>query len=326
MFEGGGVKGIAYVGAIQVLAEENILPDVRRVAGASAGAITAALLAVGAGASQLRQTLARADFNSFMDGFLPGNVARLFCKYGWYKGDAFSEWMRKQISEISGNPDVTFGELGGLAKSEPTKYRELHVVGTNLSTQRTEEFSADGTPDMRIWEAVRVSMSIPLFFASVRHNGGVCVDGGVSWNYPIDIFDDMKYISRPGNAQLFTVPLRTRYDDNHVYNKETLGFRVDAKDEIAAEKKSWELPPMEIKGVGGYAMALTDFALGMANKMHLQENDWHRTVFIDSGDVSFTNFNLPKEKIDMLVDKGVKCAREYFEWFNNRGNRAVNRV
>jgi len=47
VFEGGGVKGIAYVGAMEVLEEKGILGDVRRVGGTSAGAINAVLLAAG---------------------------------------------------------------------------------------------------------------------------------------------------------------------------------------------------------------------------------------------------------------------------------------
>ena len=45
IFEGGGVKGIAYVGALQVLEEHGILSDVVRVGGTSAGAINSVLLA-----------------------------------------------------------------------------------------------------------------------------------------------------------------------------------------------------------------------------------------------------------------------------------------
>jgi len=47
VFDDGAVKGIAYAGAIRVLEEKRLLGDIRRVAGTSAGAITAALLAVG---------------------------------------------------------------------------------------------------------------------------------------------------------------------------------------------------------------------------------------------------------------------------------------
>ena len=38
VFEGGGVKGIAYAGALQVLETQNGMPDIKRVAGTSAGA------------------------------------------------------------------------------------------------------------------------------------------------------------------------------------------------------------------------------------------------------------------------------------------------
>ena len=40
VFEGGGVKGIAYAGAVAVLEDKGILPGIRRVAGTSAGAIS----------------------------------------------------------------------------------------------------------------------------------------------------------------------------------------------------------------------------------------------------------------------------------------------
>lgn len=43
VFEGGGVKGIAYVGAMEVLEEKGILKNITRVGGTSAGAINALL-------------------------------------------------------------------------------------------------------------------------------------------------------------------------------------------------------------------------------------------------------------------------------------------
>ena len=47
VFEGGGVKGIAYIGAMKVLKDEGILQNITRVGGTSAGAINAALFALG---------------------------------------------------------------------------------------------------------------------------------------------------------------------------------------------------------------------------------------------------------------------------------------
>ena len=190
------------------------------------------------------------------------------------------------------------------------------MVGTNLSTQFPSVYSAETTPDFPIWHAVRISMSIPLFFASVKlpPNNQILVDGGVSWNYPIDLFDEKNYLFDPKAGEK---PKYTTYDDNHIYNKETLGFRISTKDEIAAEKNSLQQPPLEITDFFDYLKAFLGFILDMANKVHLHENDWHRTIFIDAGGVRTTEFDLSQQKIDMLVANGINGANEYFDWFND---------
>ena len=64
VFEGGGVKGIAYSGALAVLEERGILPQIRRVGGASAGTINAALLALGYSLGEIRDILAKLESQS----------------------------------------------------------------------------------------------------------------------------------------------------------------------------------------------------------------------------------------------------------------------
>jgi NTE family protein len=192
VFEGGGVKGIAYAGAIGVLEENGILPDIRRVAGTSAGAITAALLALGASSQNIQEIVGGTDFREFMDdswGVLR-DINRLITHYGWYKGDRFEEWMRQHISDLTGGrADMTFSQLARLATDEEaSSYRQLWMVASNLSMQSPQVFSARTTGDVPIWRAVRMSMSIPLFFAAADYKENVMVDGGVTWNYPVDIF------------------------------------------------------------------------------------------------------------------------------------------
>ena len=67
IFEGGGVKGIAYVGAMQVLEQRDILKDIRRAGGTSAGAINALLFALGFDIPSQRQILESTEFKKFMD-------------------------------------------------------------------------------------------------------------------------------------------------------------------------------------------------------------------------------------------------------------------
>ena len=63
--EGGGVKGIGLAGAFSVLEEHDFRPQ--NVAGTSAGAITAALIAAGYTAAELKDVIFGMDFLKFRD-------------------------------------------------------------------------------------------------------------------------------------------------------------------------------------------------------------------------------------------------------------------
>jgi len=154
-------------------------------------------------------------------------------------------------------------------------------------------------------------MSIPLFFAAVKlaNDNQVLVDGGVTWNYPLDLFDDRKYlVSQAAGVDPKQLGYTTVYDDNHVCNKETLGLRVDTQDEIAAEKSHWHLPLQEIKDFFDYIKALVGFMNDMANRLHLHDSDWHRTIAIDAGGVGTTEFDLSDDKVNLLIANGRNGA------------------
>ena len=67
VFEGGGVKGIAYGGALMRLDEMGLLYSVDRVAGTSAGAITACLMSLGYSSKEISKIVAETDFSKFED-------------------------------------------------------------------------------------------------------------------------------------------------------------------------------------------------------------------------------------------------------------------
>jgi NTE family protein len=166
VFEGGGVKGIAYGGALKVLDEKKILPGIIRVGGTSAGAINAALLALGFSFQEVSDIIAATNFKDFEDksNFIFGNMRRILKYYGWYKGDAFTRWIGEKIKKKTGKENFTFGELKEAVKGNTPGYRELYLAVTNLSQQKIEIYSHERTPDIAIKDAVRMSMSIPLYF------------------------------------------------------------------------------------------------------------------------------------------------------------------
>src|SRR5690606_19042798 len=126
------------------LHELGILSHIKRVAGTSAGAINATLMALGYSPQEISEIIAWTDFRSFEDKsmFFPANVLRLVKKFGWNKGDAFHDWIGDLIAEKSGNRDLTFGELEEEVKGANGKgFCYLYVAATNLSQQKQVVFS-----------------------------------------------------------------------------------------------------------------------------------------------------------------------------------------
>ncbi len=333
VFEGGGVKGIAYVGAMQVLKDEGIFETIERVGGTSAGAINATLFALSFSVDEQRTILNRLNFNNFMDDSwgVIRDTDRLINKFGWYKGDFFHDWISKLIKKKLGDPNATFTHL------KAAKRPDLYVYGTNLSTHFGEIFSIEHTPHARIADAVRISMSIPLFFAAVRNaRSDVYVDGGVLDNYPVKLFDREKYI-QPANLATMAEKkpyyekenkrfLKTHPDSSpYVYNKETLGFRLDSKQEIGVFRYGAEPAHEKIDDFFDYAKALISTILESQANSHLHSDDWHRTIYIDTLGVKTTEFDLSDAKKKKLEASGAKGAKDYFAWFNSPQSTPCNR-
>ncbi len=312
VFEGGGVKGIAYGGALEILDNMNILTGVQRVAGTSAGAITACLLSVGYTSEEIAKELKELNFASFKDRswFGPNNIFRVWKKYGYYKGDFFIGWLGDRIKNKTGNKDYTFKQLQTDIDKGGKNLKQLFVISTNLTLQKPAVFSAETTPDCTLKQAVRMSMSIPIFFQSISENKNIFVDGGVSWNYPINIFDNLKFIPKQGNYE------KVDYgeSDQYVFNHETLGFRLDSKSVIDYAKNNWSIPPQPFRGLKEYSLALVNFMSEMANKSHLHSNDWSRTIFIDTGNIQTTQFDLSAVEIQSLIQNGKTYTTKYFDW------------
>lgn len=322
IFEGGGAKGIAYVGAMEVLKIEGILESIRRVGGTSAGSINATLFAAGFTPSQTRKILFDMDLNEFKDdswGVLR-DMKRLKNKYGWHKGDAFREWMGDLLKKKTGSANITFK---GLKEHSGV---DLYMYSTNISTGFAEVFSTEHTPRTRVVDAVRRSMSIPLFFTAVRDDrDDVFVDGGVINNYPIKLFDREKYLI---SQNLIRIP-RYYNDENtklentrpssskYIYNKETLGFRLDSETEIGIFRDGQEPKSVEINNFLDYTSQLIKSVMAVQDNQHLHEDDWHRTVYIDTLGASTFDFDMSDTMKRDLVNSGKKNTKFYLDWWKD---------
>src|SRR5947207_3053281 len=105
VFEGGGVKGIALVGALKRVEEEEV--RFVGVGGTSAGSMVAALYAAGYTADEMKEILYDTDFSKLLDPSWP-KTYDLWKHKGIYKGRKLYEWMYKLLAKKG---VVTFRDL-----------------------------------------------------------------------------------------------------------------------------------------------------------------------------------------------------------------------
>ncbi|MDG5852443.1 patatin-like phospholipase family protein [Clostridium beijerinckii] len=322
VFEGGGVKGIAYLGALEILEQKGILRNIKRVGGTSAGAIIALMVGLGYSKEELYNTFNEMNLRSFMDDDIGSirDLYRLLIKgYGWFKGEAFTRWLENIIEKKTGNKDSTFKEI-----KDSGKFKEMFFQGTNLTKHEVETFSAENEKyeDMPIKDAVRISMSIPLFFESVKMNNCCYVDGGILSNYPVRLFDRKIYVEEDENyfiPEEYEKMLHDKVGNTYVYNKETLGFRLDSKNKIDLFNGRTQPNDHTINSFFSYSWNLISTLMENQDITHLTGDDFDRTIYIDSMDVSTTDFEIDYETKMKLIDSGRIGTIEYFEEYDKGG-------
>jgi NTE family protein len=313
VFEGGGVKGIGLVGAVAEVQKAGY--EFENLAGTSAGAIVASLLAAGYRGSEIRGILETLNYNSFKDeGLLDklglmGKGLSLGFEYGIYEGEFFESWLE---GLLKAKKRTVFGDLlmpGFREGKDPAKYKyKLQVVAADITDRRLLVLPGDLKPlgydpdAFSISRAVRMSMSIPLFFEPVKLRDGsgrphYIVDGGVLSNYPIWLLDD--------NSPNPPWP--------------TFGFKLMEPDARAIKEGSRNPinnPISFLKAVFGTMMDAHD-------NYHISNSkgDYDRTIGISTvvkvngteKEIKTVDFDMTRQESSALYENGVKAAKGFLQ-------------
>jgi NTE family protein len=174
----------------------------------------------------------------------------------------------------------------------------LRVFASNLNLQVSQEFSFTKTPHVIVAEAVRASMSIPLFFEAMTLSQGpfknqLFVDGGLTYNYPITTFDET------------------------VTNLKTLGFHFGKVNKKPKENA------LKTDEVLDYTKILFDMLLD-TQKIDFEKDpaEKERTINIDDFGISATNFELTEVEKQQLYHAG-KIATKHFLKTHEKGANSV---
>ncbi|XMB85214.1 patatin-like phospholipase family protein [Mycoplasmatota bacterium WC44] len=323
VFEGGGVLGIAYLGVIDYLSSNKLLQNVKRVAGTSAGAITACITSLGLPFDKIKDIADTLDYKKVPEKiehqdlnkippFIKNEIEKIFgdidCiyrlikDYGWYSSEYFYNWIKDHIeAEFDHSkklPPYTFEDFMNTdIHKNQRPFLDLYITGTDISTNSSMLFSYETTPHMEVAEAVRISMSIPLFFESVKVDefmkskrmSHIYSDGGVMRNFPINLFDSRFFKDKIVDG----------------VNIQTLGARFRCKYRYD-----------EINNIVEYIENLVKSLIRVQDDIfNNRPKDILRSIQIDTDLISSTDFNITKndDKYNFLYQQGYDATKKYFE-------------
>ena len=314
--EGGGVRGLAYSGALEVLDQKGILQNIENVAGSSAGAIAGLIVALGYSSHEIDSVLQNLKIGEFNDGnFFFSKIRRIKKEYGIYKGEKFEAWLANLIEFKTGNTDITFSDLHQMHLNDK-KFKNFFCTGTNISMQRLEILSWKTQPNMKLRTAVHISSCIPFYFVPVAIdnlgnevslkdttvNYTLYVDGGMLCNYPINIFDSC--VSKGNPLTCHEV----------IYNRQTIGLKLERAEQIDEYKQNkTDIAPYEIKNMKQYSSAIMNLMMESVNRKSPDlANEKGRTIYINYGDISGRPRKVSMEEKNILHNNGEFAASRFF--------------
>lgn len=178
---GGGIKGFAHIGALEVLKEHGLLNAVKEYVGISAGALCALCICIGCPFADIRRIISRLDFGNIRD-IDPATVLNFPDTFGMDSGANLEKLLAALLRGKGLPATITFKELAA-RRLGPT----LRVFATNMNLCVAQEFSAAASPDTEVRFAVQASMSVPIYFTPLKEprTGHLFLDGGIMCPSPI---------------------------------------------------------------------------------------------------------------------------------------------
>lgn len=258
ILSGGGTRLPCYVGILQALDDLGL--DYRQIVGVSGGSIVASLAAAGWTHAQMKTLALQTDFSQFR-GF---SALSLLRHGGLCNGDRFEQWMDERLE------GRRFDDL-------PV---ELNVLATDINGGGPVLFNRRRTPQMKVSQAVRFSMSIPLLFSFKSYEGHVMSDGVI--------------LSEDALHQAWSGP-----------DVPAVCFRLRSETRSRALRHNPWLP------LATYVQLLVQTFMNAMSREYVNAQYWHHTIIVNTGDVSPVDFNLPEEVRQTLLRSGYDTTMQF---------------
>jgi len=281
VLSGGGVKVVAMVGAIKGLHEAGYMKHVKEASGVSAGAWLAFMIAAGLHISVIEKLILEFEF-SHIRNLNPEALLSFPETFGLDDGQNLVKFLESIFRiAIKINPSITFSEFDKLQLSEI----EFRCWATDLKEQATCEFSLKETPNVKIIDALRASMSLPLYFTALEHpvTKNLLSDGGIQGNLPLYLLTDDQLNNCIGIAFSYSSK-KSNPSDLMQFMSSIFACLIHSRHEEISEK--WK----------------------------------HKVIKIPIRNIESWEFEISREQRRDLIEVGLKTAREWLSrgWFGSR--------
>ena len=337
--EGGGVKGIGLAGAVLVLDEAGY--SFARVAGTSAGAIAACLVAsiskAGKPMPALRTYLGQLEFAKFMpEGKIhqvfdhqggvvqkAADIAILTRRTGLYPGTYLAQWLQPILDELGVRTfaDLKIDQSADPGMSLPPNRRYRLVVHTSDITrgelvQLPWDYAYYGLPadEQGVIGAVRASMSIPFFFEPVTTQANeASIDVETPDGNVIQQHYDAGTVTWTDGGMLRNFPIGA-FDrvDGQPARWPTIGIKLSSlQTRFGATEASGTALSVAIRAL--------DTVMNEWDRYNVEETTAARTIFVDNAGLTATQFDLGLDQQNELFISGVRAATRFIIEMSHAG-------
>lgn len=185
VLSGGALKALCFIGVIQYLYLEDMIKNIKNISACSMGSIIGMMVGFKIPIEDIEKIFLKIlndKKTSFVD---KKEYLNIFYKSGIVSSYIYMEEIKSYIKERDGINDISFIEFS-------KKYGiNLYMSLTNIYTAKNEIFSIDTTPDVSVFKACSASIAIPLLYQPVKINGYYYLDGGLTNNLPLNVFNNI---------------------------------------------------------------------------------------------------------------------------------------
>ncbi|MHB1949537.1 MAG: patatin-like phospholipase family protein [Gammaproteobacteria bacterium] len=206
--------------------------------------------------------------------------------------------------------DLTFKHFSELAKLPGSQFKEIFTTGVRLKDKKLIVLNNENTPDMPVYIAVKIAMSLPKFYQLARYQGDIYMDGGAIDNCPIQHVKPQKltpFQKRYGMTDdMMRLCVRVEYSHGirFLWDQKKLGWLGHIIEPIS----HWVLKFFITHGIDTYATeAVTNETI--KTRFH------HRTLQMEDFGIKRTQFGLPDDLIDGLCELSAEKINFYFDHY-----------